>query len=321
MRILKIIAAVAAAVLLLVALAYVYLLYTPDPAQPHLSGQVQSTTVKVGARVRSYVAYIPAQLPAGAPLVIVLHGTTMDGAQMRKWTGYGFDSLADTHGFAVLYPDAYKHNWNDCRVAGHVAAKIEHIDDIGFVRALIGRAASQFRINPTKVYLVGYSNGGHMAMTLATLSPSPAAGIAVFSANLPTPDNSTCSQVSRTPPIMITDGTADPLNPYNGGELTLFGFQPKGTVISAPATAEAFARRNGLAMPPSEEALPHRDPNDPTSVRRRTWLKQGDPYVVFNAVLGGGHTVPQPAFRYPRLLGPTTGDIDGPAAAIAFFHL
>jgi polyhydroxybutyrate depolymerase len=180
----------------------------------------------------------------------------MDGAQMRKFTGYEFDSLADTHGFAVFYPDAYKTNWNDCRKAGAVAAKLEHVDDVGFILALIAKAQSEFKIDPKKVYLVGYSNGGHMAMTLATLSPSPAASMAIFGADLSTSDNSTCSQDSRTPPIMIVDGTDDPLNPYNGGEITIFGFQHMGTVASAPATAEAFARRNGIGTPPSEEMLP-----------------------------------------------------------------
>jgi polyhydroxybutyrate depolymerase len=67
--------------------------------------------------------------------------------------------------------------------------------------------------------------------------------------------------------------------------------------------------------------LPHRDPRDPTSVQRLTWWNQGEPYVVLYTIRGGGHTVPQPVFRYPRLLGRTTGDLDGPTQAIAFFHL
>jgi hypothetical protein len=31
--------------------------------------------------------------------------------------------------------------------------------------------------------------------------------------------------------------------------------------------------------------------------------------------------MPQPMFRYPRLLRRTTEDLDGPTQAIAFFHL
>jgi hypothetical protein len=44
--------------------------------------------------------------------VTALHGTTMDGALTRKFAGNEFDSLANTHGFAVFYPDTYKASWN-----------------------------------------------------------------------------------------------------------------------------------------------------------------------------------------------------------------
>src|ERR1700688_5004886 len=66
-----------------------------------------------------------------------------------------------------------------------------------------------------------------------------------------------------------------------------------------------------ILTPPTEELLPHRDANDPTSVQRFRWLRAGNPYVDFYAVHGGGHAVPQPYFRFPRLLGHTTADIDG----------
>src|SRR6202051_5060479 len=252
MRVLKFAAAIAAGVVALGVAAYAYFLYAPDPVRPHLSGHVQSATMQVGSRLRSYVEYIPARLPAGAPLVIALHGTTMNGAQMEKWTGYEFDSLADTHGFAVFYPDGYKRNWNDCLTGGAVAATLEHVDDVGFILALIGKAQTEFNIDPKKVYLVGYSNGGQLAMTLATLSPGPAASMAIFGADLPTPDNSTCSQDSRTPPIMIVAGTDDPISPYNGGEVSICVFQSRGPVFPARARGKAFARRNGIGTPPRE---------------------------------------------------------------------
>jgi hypothetical protein len=63
MRILKFAAAIVAAVAALGVAAYAYFLYSPDPTPPHLSGQVQTATIQVGSRLRSYVEYIPAQLP------------------------------------------------------------------------------------------------------------------------------------------------------------------------------------------------------------------------------------------------------------------
>ena len=72
---------------------------------------------------RSYLAYVPAKLPFGSALVIVLHGSGMDGKKMRKWTGYEFDRMADQRGFVVLYPDGYRGNWNDCRKNAIFATK------------------------------------------------------------------------------------------------------------------------------------------------------------------------------------------------------
>jgi polyhydroxybutyrate depolymerase len=43
--------------------------------------------------------------------------------------------------------------------------------------------------------------------------------------------------------------------------------------------------------------------------------------AVLYTVHGGGHVVPQPAFRYPRMLGRTTGDLDAPSSALQFFGL
>jgi poly(3-hydroxybutyrate) depolymerase len=41
---------------------------------PSLSSEVQDATMRVGDRERSYLVYVPASLPSGAALLIVLHG-------------------------------------------------------------------------------------------------------------------------------------------------------------------------------------------------------------------------------------------------------
>jgi polyhydroxybutyrate depolymerase len=73
-------------------------LVQPAPQVPTLSAAIQRATLLVGDRDRTYLAYAPAQLSKGAPLVIVLHGSVMDGEMMRKWTGYEFDQWADRKG-------------------------------------------------------------------------------------------------------------------------------------------------------------------------------------------------------------------------------
>jgi phosphoribosyl-ATP pyrophosphohydrolase len=52
--------------------------------------------------------YIPTGLPAGAPLVVVLHGCTQTAAGYDH--GSGWSSVADRYGFAVLYPEQQRAN-------------------------------------------------------------------------------------------------------------------------------------------------------------------------------------------------------------------
>ena len=76
-----------------------------------------------------------------------LEGLIRNGGRMRLLVGCtldqpevdAIDRLADQHGFVVLYPDGYRRNWNDCRKHATFPAKLQNIDDIGFIRTLIAR--------------------------------------------------------------------------------------------------------------------------------------------------------------------------------------
>ena len=128
------------AIVALIGAAYAYYWYSPAPPLPPLGAAIRRNTIRVGGEDRTYLTYVPANLPPQSALVIVLHGSGMDGARMRLCTGYEFDRLADRHGFVVLYPDGYRRNWNDCRKNATFPAKRENIDDMSFMRELIARA-------------------------------------------------------------------------------------------------------------------------------------------------------------------------------------
>jgi len=118
---------------------------------------------------------------------------------------------------------------------------------------------------------------------------------------------------------MIVDGTADPIYPFGGGAVDIFGLQKPAPVMSVLASAEDFVHRDGIRAAETTTDLPHRHADDPTHVRELSWSRDGKPYVVLYEVIGGGHVVPQPEYRYPRLFGRTSGDIDGPVIAVNFF--
>src|SRR6476646_5993279 len=124
--------AVVALVVALVALFF-YFAYTPRSEVPRLSGTLTKGTIAVAGLTRTYSPYVPRDLEKGAPLVVVMHGAGENGARIRTETGYAFERLADEHGFAVVYPNAYQGYWDVCTVAGDVRANGRNIDDVGFL--------------------------------------------------------------------------------------------------------------------------------------------------------------------------------------------
>ena len=70
----------------------------PIPPTLTPSGAYDSGSIRVGDLDRRYSYYVPANLPRNAPLLLVLHGSSMNIGNMRQTTGYEFENLADQLG-------------------------------------------------------------------------------------------------------------------------------------------------------------------------------------------------------------------------------
>ncbi|MEA3064446.1 MAG: polyhydroxybutyrate depolymerase [Sphingomonadales bacterium] len=299
---------------LLLALAF-YLLYAPPPAEPELSARPIAGTIEVGALRRQYLVFAPAHRGTAPALLVVFHGRMGSPASIRAETGYGFDRLAERDGFVVAYPQGVEGRWTSCRKSDNDPAR-RGVDDLAFFDALVERLRRDLGVDPARVFVAGVSNGGQFVYRLALERPRAIAGAAVFAAALPTRDDNLCGRRGGPPPMMIVDGTDDPISPYLGGMVSLFGFSDLGTVLSANDTARYFA---GPGPAPATARLAPRARGDRTWVERADWRRPGR-NVVLLSVHGGGHVVPQAAYRPPRLLGGVTSAIDGPAEAWEFFR-
>ncbi len=295
--------AIAVAVCLWLVAVGVWFFYAPMP--PAAAEPADSRSLMLGGHVRSFALVRPPGLQPGAPVLLVLHGSLMNGPQMRSMLGTGFERLARAQGAVVVYPTGIEGHFNDGRLNASYSARTLEIDDVGFVRAIVATLAAELHIDRQRVYAFGYSNGGHMAMRLATEAPDLVAGILVANANVPTPDNMgwKLSPGGTIPPVVMIEGTQDPINPYAGGRVTIFGFGDRGTVLSAPDSARWFARRAGLAAEPVADTT---QPLAGLDVQQQDW---GTPSRVRLVTLhGAGHTVAQPDYRFPRFLGATVLD-------------
>lgn len=197
---------------------------------------------------------------------------------------------------------------------GGFDAKEMNIDDVAFIRAIIARFQAEH--HTVGNFLVGYSNGGYMAMRMALDAPDLIHGIGVIAASMPTDDNRVAAPPSRPLPVMFVNGTRDPITPYGGGRVTIFGFGDRGTVRSAVASAEVFASQLGAPIRrEGPDVIQPAVANVPTSVDRQSWGGK----VLLYAIHGGGHSIPQPNYRFARFVGPTEMRFNAPAAFWEFF--
>ncbi len=224
------------------------------PATPGALGRHQ---LEVNGLARTYAQYVPRNLRRNSPLLFVFHESGDDGTAMREVTGRQFERLADANRFVVVYPDGWEKTWNDCRKASTHPARRANIDDMSFIDAMIEKQVADNHIDRRRIFATGWSDGGQLAYRLAMERPHQFAGVASISASLPTIENNACMPAERPIAVMVVNGTADRINPHEGGEVRI-GFSSQGNVLSSVDTARYFARLNGITALPATTRLPER---------------------------------------------------------------
>lgn len=320
MKILKGCLLVLAILLLIAGLAYRHYLHIVTPAEPTLSASLQQASLAVDGLQRQFYYYQPASYRAGAPLVFVLHGSKGEGLGMRKMTGYQFDRLADEHGFIVVYPNGFDRHWNDCRASASYTANTENIDDPAFFQAMINHFSEQQQIDEDRVFATGFSNGGHMVYRLAYEMPEVFTGVAAIAANLPVKDNNDCTPKNLPISVAIFNGTEDPINPYEGGLVQLFGDASRGTVIASSQSAHYFASLDGMAGEPIVVDLPDADGNPDSQITLTHWANEEGQRVSLYTLKGSGHVIPSKVVKFSAMLGNDASDLEAAEEIWDFFQ-
>jgi polyhydroxybutyrate depolymerase len=129
-----------------------------------------------------------------------------------------------------------------------------------------------------------------------------------------------CKPAGRPASVLIMNGSADPMNPWAGGDVALYGLiGNRGAVLSTEESIDYFRDLAGHAEAPVVEVLPDLDPGDASRVEVRRWRAAGRKSVALYVIENGGHNAPHPKLEVPRLLGPTNHDISAAEEIWRFF--
>jgi polyhydroxybutyrate depolymerase len=255
------------------------------------------TDIQTGGFTRDYLIHLPPGYDnrQKLPMVVVVHGAFDTGKGMQKFSG--FSALADRKNFIVLYPNGigilgYLQHWN----AGHCCGKAQadQIDDIGFVAAAITSAGRRFNVDPKRIYMLGFSNGGMFTYRFAAEKGDLLAGAAALAASIGsrTSEDETGWQIPVPPngvPFLIMHGTADTSVPYAGQASRRRG-TPR--FYESVADSAAFWRSaNGCKAPGSTRQLRN------GAVEQTKWSDCTSKKPVWLYKLNGwGHIWPGPYF-------------------------
>ncbi|HCS39117.1 MAG TPA: hypothetical protein DIW44_05965 [Anaerolineaceae bacterium] len=227
---------------------------------------------------RHYLLHVPDSYDPDVPtpLIISIHGFAEWPAHQAKISRW--NDLADELGFIVVYPSGtdFPLRW---RTTGLTNSPQDPELDVMFISDLIDKLASEYSIDPNRIYANGLSNGGGMSYLLACkmadriAAIGSVAGAYTYAPELCTP--------SRPVPMIAFHGDADPVVPYLGGPSRSFEIP----FPSVPGWMQGWADRNQCQ---TASLIPQEG-----EISGIAWTDcSQNAEVTFYTITGGGHAWP-----------------------------
>jgi poly(3-hydroxybutyrate) depolymerase len=263
------------------------------------------------------------------PLLIVLHGSGMDGRGMAWFTGLARRGPAA--GITTVFPDGWKGGWHPARPP---ASELS-LDDARFLTELALHLEGLGAARSWPVFLAGISQGARYAEHVARNGLLPVTGLFLVAGTALESSRRLAPMPQLRASMVLVMGTGDPTAPYEGGQLTRRGLSglllkrraakrgeelPGEDIAASAETVVAdWVAGNGIAVSgitvtgsivrPSIEELPVAPGDLP--VTRKTWARPGCHPVTLYRVDGGGPGWPGgPQFTQARAIGKAAKHLD-----------
>ena len=165
---------------------------------------------------RSFLINLPSNTNDPVPLVFILHGLGETGA---LW--YGVASYIASQGIVTVRPESgtFLNNSGTGNVKlWNAILDSTRYDDVQFISDIIDYMLMNYDfIDYSKIYVLGYSNGGYMAYRLACDLSYRITAFSSVAGNMFLDDEFDCIDQNRDIPIFHVHGTEDPINSYYPG--------------------------------------------------------------------------------------------------------
>ena len=215
-------------------------------------------SITVEGTQRRYVVHVPEGYTSERrwPVVIMFHGGGGNArAAMRetRWT-----ETADREGFLAVFPEGTPRDpsrrasflgnpqtWNDGSRRSNLGAVQQQVPDVKYTAAMLSDLDRRFRLDKRRIYATGFSNGASMTFRLARELSAVWAAVAPVAGSDWMPE----TVPKRAVPLLYITGTADPLNPIDGGEIRI-GRKSYGTKPSTEDMIDAWIHIHGCRTSP-----------------------------------------------------------------------
>jgi polyhydroxybutyrate depolymerase len=220
------------------------------------------------------------------PLVILLHGLGRSGELVEAY--FQLQPLAESRGFLYVHPDGTPHPSGDrfwdatdaCCGLGSTA------DDVTYLTSIIEQVSATRNLDPSRVYVMGHSNGGFMSYRMACDAAERVAAIASV-AGATWADTSRCNP-SEPVSVLQVHGTNDVAVNYDGATPPNTGAYP-GAYPGAATSVATWAGYDGCqdrsldaagtldldSALPGEETVLTRVDGCPDGIGLELWTLQG----------------------------------------------
>jgi polyhydroxybutyrate depolymerase len=280
-------------------------------ASPAASAADSRERLRVGGAERSYLLHRPGGDRRARPLVLAFHGRGESAEEMRARGR--LDRAAGARGMVVAHLEAIDKMWSADTTA--TPGRPDPNVDLRFTDALVGSLVRRGEVDPKRVYAVGFSNGGSMALRVAAQRPRKVAGAVSVSGQLAVGTaKALTSAAPAAVPVLFVYGEQDPVRPMAGvpnPPPPKPGDEPMTATLGTRDSAVAFARTAGT-KPPVTTARPGYD--------RTLWApgKPGGAPVELLVMHDAGHTWPGAKVSPPANFGRISTALDATATLLDF---